>query len=50
MSHKLQCPPAPGANMDLVLAAAISKSDVHTSVFLDIEIIFPIISGIIIKT
>lgn len=50
MSHELQCPPAPGTNMDLVLTAAISKSDVCTLVFLDIEIIFPIISGVIIKT
>lgn len=33
MSYELQCPPAPGANRDSALAAAVSKSDVPTSVF-----------------
>jgi len=31
-SYELQCPPAPAANRDSVFAAAVSKSDVLTSV------------------
>lgn len=48
MSQELQRPP--GANRGLGLAAAVSKPDVLTSVFYDTEIVFPVISGVIIKT